>query len=73
MSWAMLVGVHQELASAAANVTEAVVETKAEPKKKKARVAAHVNLDEKAKINVLRETFGVDKKTAKRMLAEIGA
>ena len=51
-----------------------MVEAKAEPKKKKkARVAAHVNLDEKAKINVLRETFGVDKSTAKRMLAEIGA
>lgn len=66
-TWVMLIPVHQELAAKAGNVAEA----KAEKPEKRKLVAAPIDLDEKTRVRVLRESFGVDKATARRMLAEI--
>lgn len=71
-TWAMLANAHAELLDKVANVAEAKAKPKKPTKKKheKALVSAPLSLDEK--IDVLREQFGVTKKQARKMLAEIG-
>lgn len=68
-TWKVLAGIHQELANGA----QPSPTKPKKAKKGKPQIAAHVDMTEQERIQTLRDTFGVDKKTARRMLAEIGA